>query len=307
MIYTVTLNPAVDYLLYLPEMRIGEIQRSDREIFDFSGKGINVSKVLTELGVETTALGFLAGFTGRAISEALAEDGVRQDFCFLPSGNTRVNVKLRHGRETDINGQGPDIPEASIGALLWKLRGLTDKDILVLAGSCPKRLRRTIYAEILEKVAPTGVTTVVDADGELLRYALPMRPFLVKPNREELSGILGKPLDSDGAVLEGARKLMEYGARNVLVSLGGDGAILCAESGEGYRIGAVSGTCVNSIGAGDSMIAGFLAGYLSGGGDFEAALRLGSAAGAASAFSEGLGTRLEIEALLRRVPAPVRI
>lgn len=304
MVYTVTFNPAVDYLVYLSEMKLGAVQRADREVYYFSGKGINASKVLTALGVENTALGFLAGFTGRAIADALTAEGIRHDFSYLPSGNTRINVKIRHGMETDLNCQGPDIPKSAIEAFYEKLKALQAGDLLILAGSVPKSLPKTVYADVMRQVEGRGVTVIVDADGDLLRNALSCRPFLIKPNREELEALLGREMDSEDALTEGARELQRRGARNVLVSLGGDGAILLSESGEVYRMDAAQGDCVNSIGAGDSMLAGFVAGYLGSGGDLSHALRLGTASGAATAFSEGMATRDAIEAILKSLPAP---
>ena len=306
MIYTVTMNPAVDYLVYLDALRVGEIQRSAGEAFYFSGKGINVSKLLRTLGLESTALGFLAGFTGRAIADDLAACGIAQDFCFLPSGSTRINVKIRHHAETDLNCKGPEVPSASLLAFFGKLDGVRSGDLLVLSGSTARGLPKTVYADVLRAVAGRGVRTVVDADGELLWNALPESPFLVKPNREELSALLGRPLTTDADVLDGARELQRRGAQNVLVSLGGDGAILLTDAGAVYRMGVARGECVNSIGAGDSMLAGFLAGLLQTG-DPGYALCLGTAAGAATAFSEGLATGEQIEEILRTLPPPERI
>lgn len=329
MIYTVTFSPAVDYLLYLDTLRVGEIQRSEREAIYFSGKGINVSKVMHTLGVETTALGFLAGFTGRAIEDSLTADGIACDFCFLKEGNTRINVKLRHGEsgsyttdvsggtlnvnismksgtETDINCQGPDVPEESVEELLQKLDALTEEDVVIVAGSARKSLPRDVYARVIARAAARGARTALDADGELLRLGLSARPYLVKPNREELSALLGRAVETDQEVLRAARELQTMGARNVLVSLGSDGAIFLSEEGEGYRMGVAKGTCVNSIGAGDSMLAGFLAEYLAGKGA-EEALLTGTACGAATAFSEGLATLEEIESVRRTLRAPRRI
>ena len=302
MVYTVTFNPAVDYLVYLDDVRLGEIQRARKEAVYFSGKGINVSKVLLALGVENTALGFLAGFTGQAIADGLSAEGISTDFCFLPSGMTRINVKLRHGMETDVNCAGPDIPGESLSELYGKLQGLGTGDVLILAGSVPPSVPKTVYAETLRCVAGRGVLAAVDADGALLGNSLEMRPFLVKPNREELSTLLGRALATDETLIEGAKELQMRGARNVLLSLGGDGAIFLGESGEIYRMGVAEGNCVNSIGAGDSMLAGFLAGYLQSGGDFRYALRLGTAAGAASAFSEGLATKQNIDEIMCTLP-----
>lgn len=302
MVYTLTMNPAIDYTVYLDELRVGEIQRACREGICFGGKGINVSRVLTVLGVENVALGFLAGFTGRAIADGLSAEGLRTDFCFLPSGMTRINVKLRHGTETDVNCTGADISAEALTGLCDKLEVLREGDVLVLAGSTPRGISKTVYADILALVSGRGILSVVDADGELLLRSLPCAPFLIKPNREELESVLGRSLKDDRSVVDGARELQRCGARNVLVSLGGDGALLLTESGEVYRMDAAAGECVNSVGAGDSMLAGFIAGYLASSGNVEYALRLGTAAGAASAFSEGLATREGIDAILRTLP-----
>lgn len=302
MVYTLTMNPAVDYLIYLDELCPGEIQRAKREGIYFGGKGINVSRVLTALGTENVALGFLAGFTGRAIADGLTAEGIRTDFCFLPSGMTRINVKLRHGTETDVNCTGADVPAKAMEELYGKLTEIRAGDVLVLSGSIPRSLPKTMYAEILARVSDREVLTVVDADGELLLRALSCAPFLVKPNREELEAVLGRSLKTDPDLIDGARELQTLGARNVLVSLGGDGALLLTEAGEIYRMGAAEGKLVNSVGAGDSMLAGFLAGYLTSGGDAAHALRLGTAAGAASAFSEGLATGEGIAAILKALP-----
>ena len=329
MIYTVTFSPAIDYLMYLDTVKVGTIQRSAREAIYFSGKGINVSKVMKTLGVETTVLGFLAGFTGRAIADELLSCGIACDFCFLPEGNTRINVKLRHGEagsyttaisgstlnidistksgtETDINAQGPDVPEASLEELYGKIEMLSADDVLIVSGSAQRSLPRDVYQTVLLKASERGARTVLDADGELFRNGLKARPFLVKPNREELAALLGHSVDTDRKVLAAVREVQEMGARNVLVSLGADGAIFVSESGDAYRMGVAKGTCVNSIGAGDSMLAGFLSKYLTGG-SIEDALLTGTAAGAATAFSEGLATREDIEAIRKKIRAPRRI
>lgn len=309
MIYTVTLNPAVDYLVYLDKLSCGAIQRSTSEAFYFSGKGINVSKVLKTLGFSAVALGFLSGFTGQAIADALREEEIPADFCMLPPscGNTRINVKLRHGEETDINCTGPVIPESALNALLHRLSQLRDGDVLVLSGSAPSSMRKSVYAELLSAVSGRAVTTVIDADGALFTAALPCRPFLVKPNDEELARVTGISCADDEGVLCAAEALQKLGARNVLVSLGGRGAILLTEDGVAYRMGTAEGKLYNSIGAGDSMLAGFLAGYLQSGGDFASALRLGTATGGATAFSEGLCTKELAHDLLRTLPIPTRI
>ncbi len=307
MVYTVTVNPAVDYYVYTDALRVGEIGRATGETVSFGGKGINVSRVLSAFGVENRALGFLAGFTGRAIEEALREEGIDTDFSFLPGGMTRINVKLRHGAETDVNGLGAEVPVEALPLLCDRLSALREGDVLVLAGSSPRGLPDTVYGDILAHVSGSGAYTVVDASGELLLYALREKPFLVKPNLKELETVLGRTLPTEDDLLWGARKLRTLGARNVLLSLGKDGAMLLLESGEGYRISAARGECVNSVGAGDAMLAGFLAGYLITGGDAAYALRLGSAAGSATAFREGFPMRGDVEAVLGSLGDPVRI
>ena len=309
MIYTVTLNPAVDYLVYLDRLACGEIQRSTSEAFYFSGKGINVSKVLKTLGMPALALGFLSGFTGRAIADAMREEEIPADFCMLPSscGNTRINVKLRHGEETDVNCTGPVIPDSALSSLKEKLSCAQKGDVVILSGSVPASLPKTVYADLLRLISDKDIVTVVDADGDLFTNALSYRPFLVKPNDEELVRVTGMPCSSDDEVLRAAAVLQKRGARNVLVSLGSRGAILLTEGGEAYRMGVAEGKLYNSIGAGDSMLAGFLAGYLQSGGDFASALRLGTATGGATAFSEGLCTKEAVDALLQDLPQPMKI
>ena len=309
MIYTVTLNPAVDYLVYLDKLTCGAIQRSTSETFYFSGKGINVSKVLKTLGLSAVALGFLSGFTGQAIADAMREEEIPADFCMLPPscGNTRINVKLRHGEETDVNCIGPVIPADALSALAERLDRAEKGDVVILSGSVPASLPKTVYADLLGRLSGKDVVTVVDADGDLFTYTLAYRPFLVKPNDEELVRVTGMPCDTDEEVLLAAEALQKRGARNVLVSLGGRGAILLTEEGVAYRMGVAEGKLYNSIGAGDSMLAGFLAGYLQSGGDFASALRLGTATGGATAFSEGLCTKELAYDLLRSLPTPTRI
>lgn len=309
MIYTVTMNPAVDYLVYLDSLSCGRIQRSTSEAFYFSGKGINVSKVLKTLGMPALALGFLSGFTGRAIADAMREEEIPADFCMLPPscGNTRINVKLRHGAETDVNCTGPVIPADALEDLALRLDRAEKGDVVILSGSVPASLPKTVYEELLGRLSGKGLITVVDADGELFTSTLVHRPFLVKPNDEELVRVTGMPCGTDDEVLLAAENLQKRGARNVLVSLGGRGAILLTEGGEAYRMGVAAGELCNSIGAGDSMLAGFLAGYLQSGGDYAFALRLGTATGGATAFSEGLCTRGKVDALLQDLPQPTKI
>ena len=300
MIYTVTFNPAIDYVVWLDRLEPGSINRARQELIQFGGKGINVSVVLGNLGVDNRALGFLAGFTGQAVEQGLAQMGVQTDFIHLEAGVTRINVKIKGGEETELNGRGPDIDPAALGQLFEKLNGLAGPDILVLAGSIPASLPSDVYEQIMARLDGTGVRVVVDAEGELLSNVLRYRPFLIKPNNLELGGIFGRELHTLEEIRECAAALQERGARNVLVSMAGDGAILLDEQGGFHQIAAPQGTVRNSVGAGDSMVAGFLAGYLQSG-SFEQALRMGAATGSATAFSDGLATRETVEGLLRQM------
>ena len=299
MIYTVTFNPAIDYVLRLPALREGETNRAASAEIHFGGKGINVSRVLAALGVESTALGFVAGFTGEALRSRLTEEGIATHLIPLPEGNTRINVKLKtpdgQASETEINAPGPAIPADSVEALYRKLDTLTEGDTLVLAGSIPPTLPRDTYRRILSCLAGRGIRFVVDAEGGLLTDTLPFAPFLIKPNRAELEGIMGYALTTDTELRKAAAHLRELGARNILISLGGEGALLLDEDGGFHRKSAPAVTAVNTVGAGDSMVAGFLAGVRGG---YEYALRLGIAAGSATASSEGLATKEAVEALL---------
>ncbi len=299
MIYTVTFNPALDYVVRLDQLDLGGVNRASSEDVQLGGKGINVSWVLRELGHDNVALGFVAGFTGRAIEEGLARKGVKTDFIHLPAGLTRINVKLKAGQETEINGKGPDISAQALDQLYQKLDALTEGDVLVLAGSIPASLPSDVYQSILARLAGRGVLCVVDATKDLLVNVLQYRPFLIKPNDHELGEIFGRTLCGDEEIRECAEKLQQMGARNVLVSMAGDGALLLDEQGGCHRLAAHTGQVKNSVGAGDSMVAGFVAGYLETG-DYQYALRLGSAAGSATAFSDVLATRPEILALLNK-------
>ena len=299
MIYTVTFNPALDYVVRLPAFEPGAVNRTESEDIQLGGKGINVSCVLGQLGFKSVALGFVAGFTGEAVEAGLARRGVNADFIRLPEGLTRINVKIKASVETEINGQGPAIPAGALEELFRKLERLAAGDVLVLAGSIPASLPSDIYQRILARLAPKGVLCAVDATGELLVKVLPYRPFLIKPNNHELGEIFGRTLSTDEEIVECARLLQQKGARNVLVSMAGDGALLLDEGGNVHRLEAFKGKVKNSVGAGDSMVAGFIAGWLEKG-DYAWALRLGSACGSATAFSDALATRAEIEALLQR-------
>lgn len=297
MVYTVTFNPALDYVVSIDGFRAGDVNRARREAIQFGGKGINVSTVLRNLGVENVALGFLAGFTGQALEQGLRDSGIRTDFIWLPEGLTRINVKIKAGEETEINGRGPDVPAGALDELFARLDRLGSGDVLDLSGSVPASLPDDIYKKILARLDGRGVLTAVDATRELLRGVLPYRPFLIKPNNRELGEIFGKTLLTDGEIEDCARRLQEMGARNVLVSMAGDGSLLLDETGACRRLGVPRGTVRNSVGAGDSMVAGFLAGWLQTG-DYALAHRMGAAAGSATAFSDGLATRGQILALL---------
>ena len=296
MIYTVTFNPAVDYVITIGQIVRGSVNRTEAEEIFFGGKGINVSCILAELGIRSKALGFVAGFTGRAIEDGVREMGIDADFVTLKSGNSRINVKIRSGQETEINGQGPDITDQDIRQLMLKLDRAGAGDTVILAGSIPKTLPSDIYQQILERLSGREVRTVVDATGQLLLNVLRYRPFLIKPNDQELGDMFGKTLTTDEEILYCAGQLQEMGASNVLVSMAEKGAILLDENGAVHRCGVCRGTVRNSVGAGDSMLAGFIAGYEKGG--FDHGLKLGTACGGATAFSEGLAKKENIEELL---------
>lgn len=297
MVYTVTFNPAIDYVVHTGEMKLGATNRSEREEMYFGGKGINVSIVLRELGIDSKAFGFTAGFTGEAIEKGLADVGIDTDFVRLEKGNSRINVKIKASEETELNGQGPDIDDKAISALFEKLDKLSDGDTLVLAGSIPSSLPADIYERILERLSGRNIRAVVDATKDLLLNVLKYKPFLIKPNNHELGEMFGVTLNSDEEIETYARKLQEMGAVNVLVSMAGDGAILIDEYGKMHRCGVCKGVVKNSVGAGDSMVAGFTAGVLNG--DYEYALKLGTAAGGATAFSDGLATKEKITELVK--------
>lgn len=299
MIYTLTFNPALDYAVFLDRFALGETNRTVREELTCGGKGINVSIVLHRLGVDTTALGFLAGFTGRILQIWITEFGVPSDFITLPRGMSRINVKLKYQGETEINGTGPDITPQALEQLWGKLEAIAAGDTLVISGSIPRSLPPDIYEQILRRLSGRDIRFVVDATGSLLEKTLAYRPFLIKPNHEELGELCGETLSpaDTGAITRCARSLQAKGARNVLVSMGGAGSLLVSEDGQVLRQPPAQGTLVNSVGAGDSMVAGFLA-ALAQGKDYAAALRLGTAAGGATAFSDGLATAGQIQTLL---------
>lgn len=296
MIYTVTFSPAVDYVVYLDQLTPGATNRSQRETWYWGGKGINVSIVLSRLGVPNTAFGFVAGFTGEALERGLQSEGVDTRLIRLPAGLSRINLKIRGEQETEINAQGPEIPAQAVGQLFSQLEALRDGDTLVLAGNIPKTLPDDMYEQMLRLLDGRQIRTVVDATRDLLRRALPYRPFLIKPNQQELGDLFETTLETEEEIASHAVKLQREGARNVLVSLGKRGALLAAETGEILTMPALGGKPKYTVGAGDSMVAGFLKGYLHGG-DYRTALRWGSAAGGATACSDALGTKEEIEAL----------
>lgn len=302
MIYTVTFNPSLDYVISVDNFTGGTINRTKSERILPGGKGINVSIVLNNLGVENTAIGFIAGFTGEDIEQLLAEMGISAEFIKIKEGLSRINVKLysdmgTSNEETEINGRGPEISNADIEKLYAKLDVLTTEDILVLAGSIPVTIPNHIYMSIMKRLQGRGIRIVVDATGELLKNVLPYHPFLIKPNHHELGELFGVGIRDKKDAIFYAKKLQEQGAGNVLVSMAGEGAVFVGEDGSVHQMEAPKGVVKNSVGAGDSMVAGFLAGYLKHG-DYEKAFRMGTCAGSASAFSDALATEQEVLALL---------
>lgn len=299
MVYTVTFNPAIDYVVHTNEMNVGSVNRSQCEEIYFGGKGINVSQVLSELGIKSKALGFVAGFTGRAIEEGVSGENVETDFVHLDRGFSRINVKIKSCEETELNGQGPKITDEAIGELYKKFDKLENGDTLVLAGSIPDSLPSDIYEKILAYLSDKQIRTVVDATKDLLLNVLKYKPFLIKPNNYELGEMFGVTLTSTEEIIKYAKKLREMGAANVLVSMAGDGAVLVDETGKVHICGVCKGTVKNSVGAGDSMVAGFIAGCAEG--DYGYALKLGTATGGATAFSDGLAKKDEIYRLLEQL------
>lgn len=294
MIYTVTLNPALDYVMKVGNIRFDDINRSESEEIYYGGKGINVSVILTRLGVENKALGFVGGFTGEKLYEMLKKDGIDCDFNILKNGYTRINVKIKAQTELDVNAQGPAIDEEDIALLLEKLDGIKQGDFLVLAGSIPNTLPDDIYERILSRLDGRGINFVVDATGDLLKNVLKYKPFLIKPNHHELGDLFGVEAKSEDDIVFYAKKLQEMGARNVLVSRAKDGATLIDEQKNVTTFENVEGELVNSVGCGDSMVGGFLAGWIEKG-DYSYALKLGAACGNATAFSQELATADEIK------------
>lgn len=299
MVYTVTFNPAIDYVVQADDITVGSVNRTRGEKIYFGGKGINVSMVLAELGVKSKALGFVAGFTGEAIEKGIAESGVDADFVHLEKGFSRINVKIKSECETELNGQGPAIDDKALGELFAKLDDISGGDTIVLAGSIPGSMPADIYERILERLQGRKVKAVVDATKDLLLNVLKYKPYLIKPNNHELGEMFGVTLKTTDEIAEYAKKLKDMGAQNVLISMAGDGALLIDENGRTHICGVCRGTVKNSVGAGDSMVAGFIAG--SSGGDYEYALKLGTAAGGATAFSDGLAEKKLIFELLKQL------
>lgn len=298
MIYTVTFNPALDYLMYVSELQSDDINRTEKEQLFYGGKGINVSVILTRLGVKNKALGFLAGFSGHQLEDMLNADSIENDFVYLKKGYTRINVKIKSKKETDINACGPEITADDIQELFKKIENLEKDDCLVLAGSIPKSLPNNIYEKILDKLNGKGIDFVVDATGDLLKNVLKYKPFMIKPNHHELGEIFSTEIKTLDDIKKYGKMLQDMGARNVLISRGKDGAALLDENGEIHTMGNVPGKIVSSVGCGDSMVAGFLAGYYQTK-DYAYALKLGSACGNATAFSSSLATKEEIEKMLK--------
>lgn len=299
MIYTVTFNPALDYIVRVEQFNVGEVNRAAYSEIMAGGKGVNVSLVLKNLGHESTALGFAAGFTGEKLVRDLKDKGCRTDFIFLEQGMTRINVKIKGQEETEINGEGPEITPVAIRAMMIKLERLREGDILILSGSIPKTLPEDIYEKVIVRQQGKNVRIVVDATKNLLKETLEYHPFLIKPNHHELGELFGVTISNPEEALSYAEKLQQMGAVNVLVSMAGEGAVLLDEHGNKHMSPAPEGRLVNSVGAGDSMVAGFIAGYLETK-NYEQAFRMGIAAGSASAFSEFLATREETMEILEK-------
>lgn len=293
MIYTVTFNPSLDYIVSCDDFILGQTNRTTKEIIYPGGKGINVSIVLRNLGLDTTALGFLAGFTGGEIKRLILKEGIQNEMIEVNNGFSRINIKLRSSQESELNGMGPSIDEQSIKKLYQKLYNLTSDDILVLAGSIPSSMPSNIYSDIMDYLKDKNMKIVVDATKDLLLNVIPYKPFLIKPNNHELGELFNVELNTREEVVPYARKLLELGARNVLVSLAGEGAVLVDENGEVYSSKAPKGKVINSVGAGDSMVAGFLYGYKTFN-NYNEAFKYGICTGSASAFSEQLAKLDEV-------------
>ncbi|MDP1511253.1 1-phosphofructokinase [Paenibacillus sp. CMAA1739] len=298
MIYTVTLNPSIDYIVEVDDLKLGDLNRMKRDLKLPGGKGINVSRILNQLGADSTAIGFLGGFTGRFIDDTLREESIKTDFVMIED-DTRINIKLKHGDETEINGLGPAIREQEADALVHKLAGLQKNDIVVLSGSIPPSLGGDFYERLIRVCQDTGAEFVIDTTGEALMKALVHKPLLIKPNHHELAELFGVTIHSEEEIVTYGRKLLEAGAKNVLISMAGEGALFITAD-EVYHANVPAGSVKNSVGAGDSMIAGFV-GTLALHGDPIEAFRAGVASGSATAFSDDLATREKIEQLRPQV------
>ena len=300
MIYTITFNPALDYISKVDNFEIGKINRTKEEKVLPGGKGLNVSTVLKNLGFQSTALGFIAGFTGKELKTEIEKYGIQTDFIEVKEGITRINVKISSDVETALNGNGPIITEEDIEKLLEQISRFNNEDIVILAGNIPKGIKNNIYEIICSKLEKNGVTFVVDSTKELLINVLKYKPFLIKPNKEELEETFKEKIETNEDIVKHAEKLQDMGARNVLISLGGDGAILITDTKEVYYSKAPKGKVLNTVGSGDSMVAGFIAGYQKNR-DYNEAFKMGIAAGSASAFSMNLATLPEVKSLLKEI------
>ncbi len=297
MIYTVTLNPSLDYFVTVHDFSLGKTNRTEEEQMLPGGKGLNVSMVLRNMGIESVALGFVAGFVGQEIAKRIRDLGIPAKLITLPNGNSRINIKLKNIEGTEINGMGPKISGDDLKRLMLSISGMGEGDYLILAGSIPNSVPDSIYKDMMVMLEHRGVEVVVDAAGELLRQVLPYRPFLIKPNNQELGALFGVELQTKEEVIPYAQKLQKEGAKNVLVSMAGEGAVLAAENGRIYKMEAPKGILRNGVGAGDSMVAGFLTGWLAKK-DYKYAFQMAVCTGSASAFSEGFAEKSEVEALM---------
>ncbi len=297
MIYTITLNPSIDYIVRLDELKLGITNRTTSEEYYYGGKGINVSLVLAELDMDSTAYGFVAGFTGKAIENGIRNDRIITDFIKLKEGISRINVKIKAGVETEINCQGPHIDETELERLLQKIDRIATGDTLILAGSIPNTMPDDVYERMMERIRFKKVRIVVDATKKLLVNSLKYKPFMIKPNRQELSEIFDVNVQTEEDIVHYAKELQKMGAQNVLISLGGEGAMLIDENGHKHKAGVLKEKVINTVGSGDSMVAGFVAGYEKTR-DYSYALKLGSICGNATAFLSGLATKEKINELL---------
>ncbi len=300
MIYTITFNPALDYIIRVDDFKLGKVNRTSYEEVYAGGKGINVSIVLNNLNVENIALGYIAGFTGDEIENRVKSMGCKTDFIKLNNGMSRINVKLKSNEESEINGQGPAINDRDLDELFNKLDSLKEGDILVLAGSIPSTLPENIYEVIMKRLENRNIKIIVDDTKDLLLNVLKYKPFLIKPNHHELAELFNVKLNNEDEIVFYANKLKEMGAKNVLISMAGDGAIFVTEDNRVITSNVPKGKLVNSVGAGDSMVGGFIAGYINNA-DLEEAFKMGVATGSASAFSEGLATKDKVYELLKEI------